>query len=67
MTTVTEFKQAGERPTLIEPPTDLGFEAPTEREFKALMKIVMARMRRRASLSRKPMTPSASFGLPSRR
>jgi hypothetical protein len=42
MTTITELSAQAGRPTIRELPVDLGFEAPTERQFKALMKIVQA-------------------------
>jgi hypothetical protein len=42
MTTITELSAQAGRPTITELPVDLGFEAPTEREFKALVKIVQA-------------------------
>jgi hypothetical protein len=42
MTTITELSAQAGRPTITELSADLGFEAPTEREFKALMRIVQA-------------------------
>ncbi len=42
MTTITELSAQAGRPTITELPVDLGFEAPTERQFKALMKTVQA-------------------------
>jgi hypothetical protein len=42
MTTITELRAPTERPTIVELPCDLGFEPPSERQFKQLISIVCA-------------------------
>jgi hypothetical protein len=59
VTTITELSAQAGRPTITELPVNLGFEPPTERQFKALMRMVQAAH----APTQKPRMPIASSGM----